>query len=127
MARDRIHDIRRLFMPIGELVQAAPWQPLIDVYRTREGWLVKADLAGVRTEDIAVSVHGTRLTIRGVRRDCTLDEGCCHYRLEISYSRFERTIELPDDLERADITSELREGMLLVRIRREVPDEPQYQ
>ncbi len=119
MTRDRIHGIRRLFLPIGGLEPAAPWQPLVDVYRTRDGWLVKADLAGVRPADIDVSVHGTRLTIRGVRRDWSLDEGCCHYRLEISYSRFERSIDLPENLERAGITSEFREGMLLVHIRNE--------
>jgi HSP20 family protein len=118
MARDHIHGIRRLFLS-GEMRHAAPWQPLVDVYRTRDGWLIKADVAGVRPEDIDLSVHGTRLTIRGLRRDCTLEEGCCHYRLEISYSRFERAIDLPDNLERAAVTSEYREGMLLVRIRNE--------
>lgn len=119
MAHDRAFGIQRFFLPIGNVGHAAPWQPFVDVYRTRDGWLLKADLAGVRPEDIDVSVHGTRLTIRGVRRDWSLDEGCCHYRLEISYSRFERAIDLPDNLERAGITSELREGMLLVRIRNE--------
>jgi HSP20 family protein len=119
MARDQFHGIRRLFLPIGGLESTAPWQPLVDVYRTRDGWLIKADLAGVRPEDIELSVHGTRLTICGVRKDCTLDQGCRHYRLEISYSRFERTIDLPENLERAGIASEYREGMLLVRIHNE--------
>ncbi len=120
MGRDRIHSIRRLFLPIGQRGGATPpWQPLIDVYRIPGGWLIKADLAGVRLEDVDVSVTGARLTIGGTRRDCVLDEGCCHYRLEISYSRFERTIELPDNLEHADIVSEFRDGMLLVRITNE--------
>ena len=119
MARDQTHGIRRLFLSLGEARHAAPWQPLVDVYRTRDGWLIKADLAGVRPEDIELSARGTRLSIRGVRRDWSLEEGCCHYRLEISYSRFERAIDLPENLERAGITSEYREGMLLVRIRNE--------
>ena len=119
MARDGIDRMRTLFLPIVGLGRDAPWQPLVDVYRTRDGWLVKGDLAGVRPEDITVSVQGTCLTIRGIRRDCTLEEGFCHYRLEISYSQFERTIELPDNLERAAITTEFSEGMLLVRIRKE--------
>jgi HSP20 family protein len=117
MARDRIHRVGTLFLPVGGSAWPAPWQPLVDIYRTRDGWLVKGDLAGVRPEDLTVSVQGTRLTIRGTRHDCTLDEGWRHYRLEISYSHFERTIELPDDLERARITSEYHEGMLLVRVR----------
>src|SRR5262249_30592203 len=119
MARDQIHGIRRLFLTVDDRGHTAPWRPLVDVYRTRDGWLGKADLARVRPEALEVSVHGTRLPVRGVRRDCTLEEGCCHYRLEISYSRFERTIDLPENLERAGITSEYHDGMLLVRIRNE--------
>jgi HSP20 family protein len=37
--------------------------------------------------------------------------------MEIAYSRFERSVELPCNLDRADITTEYRDGMLLVRIR----------
>jgi HSP20 family protein len=122
MARDRIHLMRTLFLPVAQGGPRADiWQPLVDVYRARDGWLIKCDLAGVRPEDLALSVNGSRLTVRGSRRDCSLDEGCSHYRLEIAYSQFERTIELPDNLERAQLTTEFRQGMLLVRIRKEAP------
>jgi HSP20 family protein len=104
---------------VAGAVPETPWQPLVDVYRTRDGWLVKGDLAGVRPEDITVTLQGRGVTIRGTRRDCNLDEGCHHYRLEISYSRFERMIELPEDLERAYVTTEFHQGMLLIRIRKE--------
>jgi HSP20 family protein len=121
MARDRMDWTRRVFLPLTEPSRSGGWQPPVDIYRTRDGWLVKSDLAGVRPEDVNVFVQGNRLSIRGSRHDCDLDEGCCHYRLEISYSHFERTIELPDNLERADISTEFRQGMLLVRIRKEAP------
>jgi HSP20 family molecular chaperone IbpA len=39
--------------------------------------------------------------------------------MEISYSHFERSLDLPGDLERAHVTAEHRDGMLLVRIRME--------
>jgi HSP20 family molecular chaperone IbpA len=39
--------------------------------------------------------------------------------MEIAYSRFERQVELPGDLQRAKIDTEFRDGMLLVRIQRE--------
>jgi HSP20 family protein len=113
--------MRRVFLPPAQPTRGGTWQPLVDVYRTRDGWLVKGDLAGVRPDDVTLSVHGPYLTLRGSRHDCTLDEGCCHYRLEISYSQFERTIELPENVERAQITTEFREGMLLVHIRKEAP------
>jgi len=98
------------------------WQPLLDIYELRDGWLVKADLAGVRPDEVSVSVRGRDVTITGLRRDHAVEEGCCHYRMEISYSRFERTIELPSDLGPAILQSEFRDGMLLIRIRRRSPN-----
>jgi HSP20 family protein len=116
MSEDFIRIMHALFLPAAESCHEAPWRPAVDVYRGRHGWLVKFELAGVRPEDIDLTVLGRRLTVRGVRRDCTVLEGCRYYQMEIAYSHFERGIELPCDLERADITSEYRDGMLLVRI-----------
>jgi HSP20 family protein len=118
MAQDTIHWLRTLFLQGDAL---ARWEPSVDVYRTRDGWLVKCDLAGVRTGDISVTLHGPRLTVRGTRRDWCLEEGCSHYRMEISYSRFERTVELPEEIGAARVTTEFRDGMLLVRLQKEAP------
>jgi HSP20 family protein len=101
------------------LTNAHVWQPFVDVYRTADGWLIKYELAGVLPEDVSLTVDGPCLILRGARRDCCLEKGFCQLRMEISYSHFERTIELPDSLERARITSEFRHGMLLVRVERE--------
>ena len=99
------------------LLEATPgWRPLVDVCRTRDGWLLKFDLAGVRLEDVTVSVGGKRVSVRGNRRDTVIEEGASYYSMEISYSRFERTIEMPVTLEQARITLEARDGILLVRM-----------
>jgi HSP20 family protein len=92
------------------------WQPAADIYRTRTGWLVKYDLAGVKTEDIEVTLTGSQITISGFRRDWQLEDGCRHYSMEISYNRFERMLELPCDLARAEVQLEGREGILLLRL-----------
>jgi HSP20 family protein len=91
----------------------------VDVYRTPWGWLVKFDLAGVRPQDLSLGVGGTRLTVRGSRRDWCAEKGWSHYRMEIAYSHFERSIELPCNLELARIASDYRDGMLLVHIETE--------
>src|SRR5262249_55433119 len=82
-----------LFLPAGAAARQPDWQPSADVYRTRKGWLVKFDLAGVRPQDIELSVHDNTLSVRGERRDCLVEEGCRHYRMEIAYDHFERSIE----------------------------------
>ena len=96
--------------------RSTPWQPSADVYRTKDGWLVKFDLAGVQIGDVTVTIQGRRLIIGGVRRDSFLEEGSSYYSMEISYSRFERTIEMPADLENSKMTIEARDGILLVRL-----------
>ena len=52
----------------------------------------------------------------GARRDCSLEEGCSYYRMEIAYSHFQRSLELPCDLSRCRITTDYRAGMLHVHI-----------
>jgi HSP20 family protein len=93
-----------------------PWQPSADVYRTKDGWLVKFDLAGVHIADVSVTLRGRRLTISGIRRDSFLEEGSSYYSMEISYNHFERSLVLPANLEDARVTIAAREGLLLVRM-----------
>jgi HSP20 family protein len=115
MARDAFRFLP-LFLPGAQAARQAEWQPSVDLYRSRTGWLVKFDLAGVHPKDVEWSVSGNSLTVRGTRRDHLLEEGCRHYRMEITYSSFERRIEIPGDLTTAKISTEHLEGMLIVRV-----------
>lgn len=101
-----------MFVPAASV----PWTPSADVYRARDGWILKFDLAGVRLGDVTVSICGQRVTISGFRRDWVVEEGCSYYSMEISYNQFERTIEMPSNLDNARVTLEARDGILLVRM-----------
>ncbi len=103
-------------MPANHSLGGAAWQPAADIYRTSTGWLLKFELAGVTPDDVAVEVHGSRLTVCGVRRDLMVEECCRHYSMEIAYDRFERMVELPCDLEQAHLNLEFRNGILVVRV-----------
>ena len=80
---------------------------------------MRLELAGVRVSDLNISLRGRTLVVRGRRRDCTLEEGCQQLHMEIAYDRFERSIEMPSELERVSIETDFRDGMLLIRINRE--------
>jgi HSP20 family protein len=95
---------------------AVTWRPLADIYRLNNGWIVKLDLAGVSAEDIHIYASQRRLTVSGLRRDTVQEPACSHYLMEISYNRFERTIELPCEFDSSHLLVEHRNGMLLVRI-----------
>ena len=111
--------VQSLMPGAAGMTSEAAWQPPADIYRTAQGWLVKFDLAGIKADEIQVTAKGNQLTVSGSRRDWSLEEECRCYQMEIAYSHFERTLGMPCDLERAHITAEYRDGMLLVRIRPE--------
>lgn len=104
------------FLPAAEAFHQAGFQPPVDIYRAPSGWLLKFDLAGVRPQDVEVAVGGCRVTVRGVRRDWLIEEGIASYSMEIAYNSFARTLELPCELDLAEVHTEFRDGMLLVRL-----------
>ncbi|MEX2120735.1 MAG: Hsp20 family protein [Pirellulales bacterium] len=82
--------LRSLLVSATEECQQAGWHPSADVYRTRRGWLVKFDLAGVRPDEIQVELRGRRLTVRGTRRDWLVGELPEQVRREIEFVTAER-------------------------------------
>ena len=95
------------------------WCPAADVYRTREGWIVKVDLAGIRPDDIKVTIDGRLLRISGSRRDGICGEGVSHYQLEITYSRFEKMIQFPRSIDHVSIERDYSDGLLILRLNEE--------
>jgi len=107
---------RSLWIGKQSVFENEPWRPAVDIYQGPQGWLIKVDLAGVAPEDIELHAQGRTLTIAGARRDGLCREGYCHYHMEIAYNRFERTIELPAEIDADQVAAEHRDGMLLIRI-----------
>jgi HSP20 family protein len=103
-----------LFAPPGQVQE---WLPPVDIYQASWGWILKFELAGVRMEDLNVHVSKRAVTVSGIRRDYMVETGCSHYSMEITYSRFQRSVEMPDDLTNAKMRLDYRDGILFVRIR----------
>ena len=95
------------------------WNPAADVYRTTDGWLVKVDLAGVCSDELEIEISESLLTIRGCRRDTHCSDGFVFHQLEITYSRFEKSIEFPAPIEGASIHHDYKDGFLIINVRRE--------
>jgi HSP20 family protein len=112
----QVRRLLRTFFDTSTEPWTGSWSPPADVYRGKQQWLIKLDLAGVRAEDIQVHVEGQRLLVQGIRRDWSIVEDQQAYSMEIAYNRFQRAFELPFDLTQAEIRSEYRDGMLLVMI-----------
>ena len=95
------------------------WNPAADVYRVAEGWVVKVDLAGVCTDELEIQLRDSILTIRGCRKDTHIREGFVYQQMEITYSRFEKSIQFPGPVEGASIRRDYRDGFLIIDVRRE--------
>ena len=80
---------------------------------------MKVDLAGIRPEDVQITIDGPLLRVSGLRRDSFCGEGVSHYQLEITYSRFEKTIQFPRSIEHASIARDYHDGLLILRLHEE--------
>jgi HSP20 family protein len=106
-------------IPVGRRVRpgARVWRPAADVYRTSDGWIVKVDLAGVSAEDLEIDIQDRTLSIRGCRRDTFFGKGIVYHQLEITYSRFEKTLRFPCSIEGASLLRDYRDGLLILHLR----------
>lgn len=95
------------------------WNPSADVYRSSDGWIVKLDLAGICSDDLEIEISDKRLHIRGCRKDTLFREGYIYHQMEITYSRFEKTIDFPAPLEGASLARDYRDGFLIIMLRSE--------
>jgi HSP20 family molecular chaperone IbpA len=97
------------------------WEPKVDVFEGAEHFVIKAELSGVRQENLQLAYLPDRhsLLIRGVRNDEGLPgvgKANCH-QLEIYYGEFEREIQLPDaPVEPEAMKAQYAAGMLFVLI-----------
>jgi HSP20 family protein len=117
MAKSIEHYFRLMHLSHKRPGAGQKWSPAADVYRTREGWLVKVDLAGVSPDEIEIEIAGPVLRLRGVRRDACCHETIAYHQLEITYSRFEKTLRFPCAIEGATVERDYRDGLLLLRLR----------
>ena len=93
------------------------WYPAADVYRTGEGWVVKIELAGVSPDELSVEISGDTLRVTGTRRDETMTGTVSYHQLEITYSRFEKTIRFPCPVEGALVERRYKDGLLVLYLR----------
>ena len=95
---------------------ARSFMPRVDVQRRGDALVVRADLPGVRQEDVEVEVESDALVLRGERREEHREgEGRSH-RTEISYGSFMRTIPLPEGADPDKASAHFANGVLEVTI-----------
>jgi HSP20 family protein len=102
---------------------AAPFEgmmPRVDVIDRDAEIVVKAEVPGVKKEDLDVSVTDNAITIKGSSRHEEKEEKGEYYRCEISRGSFVRTVALPDNVDSSKAKATFKDGILeLVMPKRE--------
>ena len=92
------------------------WNPSFDVTESKDAYLFKADVPGVKKEDLEITTTGNRLQIAG-KRDTSHEETTdTVYTYERQYGSFCRSFTLPDGVDVEHAKSELKEGVLTLVI-----------
>jgi len=105
----------RLFAPDLEAL-AEGRIPKVDVIDREDEVIVKAEIPGVKKEDIRVSLAGNVMTIRGETKHEEKEEKGDYYRCEMSRGEFSRMLTLPADVDDTKVKAELRDGVLEITL-----------
>ncbi|MDQ3910279.1 MAG: Hsp20/alpha crystallin family protein [Actinomycetota bacterium] len=96
--------------------QRTQWAPALDVVQDDGDLLIRAELPGVKREDVEVTFHEGVLTISGERRAEEQREGSGYLVRERRYGSFRRGLVLPHDVEEGRISARFVDGVLEVRV-----------
>jgi HSP20 family protein len=97
-------------------VEERGWMPALDVFEKEDRFIVKAELPGIKDEDIDVSVVGDTLSIRGEKKTETEIKDEDYYRCERSYGSFYRSIPIPSNVDADKIEASFEDGILEVAL-----------
>ena len=106
---------------LGE--EQAAFNPTFDVKETKDSYVFRADLPGVKEDDLDISLTGNRLAITGHRQAENKEEGEQFYAYERSYGSFSRSFTLPEGIDAEHVQADLKDGVLSVVL----PKKPEVQ
>ncbi len=113
---DRVFDDFFGLMPARREGSATMWSPSVDISETADNFVVRAELPGMKKDDIELEVENNVLSIRGERKFEKTDEGENYHFMERSYGSFYRSFTLPKNVDSETIGAEYKDGMLIVTI-----------
>lgn len=102
------------FRRVEPLISTEAWVPRVDVFEKNGDLVVKAELPGVKKDDIHVEMDEGDLVIRGERSAESEVKEDDYYRMERSYGSFLRRLALPDGVDAGQVKATFTDGVLEV-------------
>lgn len=101
--------------PEDDIMLRGDWIPPVDIFENEKGEVViKAELPGLRKEEIDLRVENNTLTIRGERKRQAEVKEEQYHRVERTYGSFSRSFALPGTVDSGRVSADYRDGVLTV-------------
>ena len=99
-----------------DMLKMADWTPSVDVSETDKEFVIKAEIPGVKKEDVKVTIEHGMLTIKGERKMEKEEKGKKFHRIERSYGSFVRSFRIPDGVDESKVKAEFKDGMMTIAL-----------
>ena len=107
---------RSVFVEEENFSNNAEGQLTIDVYQTDNEIVIKSTIAGVKPEDLDVSINNDMVTIKGERKNEEVVSAENYYYQECYWGHFSRSVVLPVDILSEKSEASLKNGILTIRL-----------
>ncbi|HEY1236488.1 MAG TPA: Hsp20/alpha crystallin family protein [Candidatus Binatia bacterium] len=95
---------------------AGVWFPAVDILESRDSYLIRAELPGMKREDFNLEVHDGSLMISGERKFEEVANGVEYHRVERPSGKFSRSFYLPQTVKTDAIKATYRDGILEIHV-----------
>ncbi|MBE9041798.1 Hsp20/alpha crystallin family protein [Oscillatoriales cyanobacterium LEGE 11467] len=101
---------------------ATSWQPKVELFDSEDRLTLRAEIPGLEPKDLDISASRNTIALRGERRYENEHQDRGYFRSEFHYGKFERTIELPANIENDRVEADYKNGILTLTLPKEDAD-----
>ena len=103
-------------MPADPEWNLGTWAPAIDIHEDENQYTLKADLPGIKKEDLSLTVVDNVVTIKGERKQETEKKEKGYHRIERAYGSFQRAFQIPGGVDASKVEASFENGVLTVAL-----------
>lgn len=101
---------------LEEIEESEEGQLTIDVYQTSEEMVIKSTIAGVKSEDLDITIATDMVTIQGSRKKDENISAEDYYYQELYWGPFSRSVILPQEVDTEGAKASMKDGILTIRL-----------
>ena len=109
-------DLQRRMDRLFDTGESPLWSPAVDITETADEIVLEAELAGMKKEDIDISLSGETLTLSGQRKFEQAQQSEQYLRIERQYGSWRRSFQLEVAIDAAGVTANYENGVLTVHL-----------